>query len=140
MVQAAAERFRTEPRVLPRTLDGIGRISVEGEILLHTPHEAVPFQLERCCTQCGSSNPDRWPAKAVRTVAGGEVRVPEGHVCFWCRCYNFQSGGAPVRPMVVRRPAVARASRPVDVQDDRPWWLRLYGIPRWAELGPLRAG
>jgi hypothetical protein len=90
--RAAAAWFRAEPRPLVRPVHGTPRLSVDGEIVLYTPEHDPPFQVERCCTQCGSSDPVRWPASQVRVLAGAEVRVPEGHRCFWCRCYELSSG------------------------------------------------
>ena len=57
--RAAVSHFRIEPRLLARPVHGSPRLSVEGEIVLHTPEHDPPFQVERCCTQCGSSDPAR---------------------------------------------------------------------------------
>lgn len=98
-VRAAGDHFRTEPRLLARPMHGAPRLSVESEIVLHTPEHDPPFQVERCCTRCGSSDPARWPATRTRSIAGGAVRVPDGHRCFWCRCYELSSGRPePVAP------------------------------------------
>ena len=91
-MRAAAATFRSEPRLLARPIHGTPRVSVEGEILLHTPEHDPPVQVERCCTQCGSSDPARWPATRTMSIAGATVRVPDGHRCFWCRCYEMTSG------------------------------------------------
>jgi hypothetical protein len=130
---APAQAFRTAPRKLAASPDGHPRISVEGEVLLHSPGEPVPYQLERSCTRCGTTDPRRWSAPETRTIAGVEVRVPSGHICFWCRCYELQGqvSGHPSTPAVPRATATPAATR--------PWWRTLDGIPSWAAHGPLRA-
>ena len=142
--RAAAEHFRSAARVLAVPVHGTPRLSVEGELVLFTPEHDPPFQLERCCTQCGSSDPARWPATRVLSVAGGPVRVPDGHRCFWCRCYELSSGrpefpAAVARPARVAAPAPAAAVRGRAPADQKPWWRRLDGVPEWAEIGPLRS-
>jgi hypothetical protein len=141
---APAPAFRTEPRGLAASPDGYARIIVEGDVLLHSPGEPIPYQLERSCTRCGTTDPRRWSAPETRTIAGVEVRVPFGHVCFWCRCWEFQGqpAGDLSTPTLAGVAAVAAArppaSPPAPASAERPWWRTLAGVPAWAAHGPLR--